>query len=138
MSRERVTRRLTAADFAALQPFLRVSDDLAAGLRAVLVDGHSVTDVSAGLGCSRQTLYQTLHRVLTTWDHLLSAHRLLLSAAYDSAWSRIHLPGKPPSRHPPGDWQHELIVAPPDELDAIRARLRELADRDLPNKKAGQ
>jgi hypothetical protein len=135
MVRTRTLRRLTAAEFAAVEPFVRahVSAELAAGLRAVLVDHRSVIEVAAALGCTRQSLYTSLHRVLSTFDELVRSHRLLLSAAYDSAWSRIHLPGKPPARYPPADWQHELIVAPPDELDAIRARLRELA-----NKKAGQ
>ncbi|WP_058565156.1 TrfB-related DNA-binding protein [Xylella fastidiosa] len=89
----RAKRRMTAAEFEAVRPFLKISDDRIKAARAALVEGQTLQAVGDCFGWSRQAVDQAVRVV---W-HTLEKYRE----------SQRAVPG----------WQQVTLIAPADLKD---------------------
>lgn len=114
MRQQRALRRLSAAEFDMLRPYMRrMKDTRIEAARSVLVDGLSWKDVADVQGTSRQSVGDVVGRVWSMWEKhqetQLAAENLVL---------------------PPG-WERVTLVAPSYMIDHFRALIaREVAGQE--------
>ncbi|WP_228762838.1 TrfB-related DNA-binding protein [Xylella fastidiosa] len=71
----RAKRRTTAAEFEAVRPFLKISDDRIKAARAVLVEGQTLQAIGDRFGWSRQAVDQAVRVVWNTLDKYRQSQR---------------------------------------------------------------
>ena len=114
----RAKRRMTAAEFEAVRPLLKISDDRIQAARLALVDGQTLQAVGDRFGWSRQAVGDA---VSTVWRTLESYHESQRAAANAGALL------------PPG-WEQVTLIAPTHLIDKFRGEIAQASPQ--PVKKA--
>lgn len=96
MKKTRSKRRMTAAEFDAVRPLLKISDDRIKAARAVLVDDQTYKAMAEQYGWSRQAVGDIVNVVWST----LERYRKSQKAAESAAMSL------------PEDWERVTLIAP--------------------------
>jgi hypothetical protein len=105
-------RRMTATDFEAVRPLLRISEERINAARAALVDGRTHQEIAAPHGWTRQAVNDS---VTAVW-RVLSDYR---KAQAKSAGAGLLLP--------PG-WEQVTLIAPKALIEKFRAEIALYAD----------
>lgn len=103
----RAKRRMTAAEFEAVRPLLKISDDRIEAARAALVEGQTLQAVGDRFGWSRQAVGDA---VSTVWRTLENYHESQRAAANAGALL------------PPG-WEQVTLIAPTHLIDKFRGEI---------------
>jgi hypothetical protein len=108
----KATRRMTGAEFDAVQPLLRISEERIAAARAVLVDGQTLQGTATRFGwASRNTVHECVNAV---WKAFERYHASQAAAAKSSALL------------PPG-WEQVTLIAPSSLIAKFRLDIAEAA-----------
>lgn len=102
-------RRISAAEFEAIRPFLKLSDDRVESARAALVDGQTLQSLGDRFGWSRQSVGDAVSAVWRTVERYHQAQRA-------AANTGVLLP--------PG-WEQVTLIAPSYLIDRFRAEIAE-------------
>jgi len=103
----REKKRISAAEFEAVRPLLKISDDRITAARAALVDGETLQAVGTRFGWSRQAVGDAVSIV---WRTLESYHQSQRAAANAGALL------------PPG-WEQVTLIAPSDLIAKFRGEI---------------
>jgi len=114
----RAKRRMTAAEFEAVRPLLKISDDRIKAARLALVDGQTLQAIGDQFGWSRQAVGDAVSIV---WKTLESYHESQRAAANAGALL------------PPG-WEQVTLIAPSHLITKFRAEIAQASPQ--PVKKA--
>lgn len=110
---KRIKRRMTAAEFDAVIPLMKISDKRRDAARMALVDGMTFQAVSDRLECSRQAVDDAIGSVWRAYTKLNEAQRV--AANTDTLL-------------PPG-WEKVTLVVPSELLTRFRAEVAEYSQR---------
>lgn len=102
-------KRITAAEFQALLPFLNISDDRVAAARAAMVEGQTLKSIGETYGWTRQAAGGVVSAVWRVFEKYREAQSL-------AAKSGILLP--------PG-WEQVTLIAPSHLIAKFRAEIAE-------------
>ncbi len=91
MARGPVKRRLTAPEFDALRPFLRMTDDRLSSARLVLVDNKTYEEVSNQYGCSRQTIGAAINTIWRAHIRVQESHNIVHNSGLRDGWEQVTL-----------------------------------------------
>jgi len=100
-------RRMTAAEFDAVQPLLHMSQDRIDAARAALVDGLTQQEIAAPHGWTRQAVNDA---VTSVWN-VLHGYRATQSRLANSSLLL-----------PPG-WEQVTLIAPTELIERFRAEI---------------
>lgn len=103
----RAKRRMISAEFEAVRPFLKISDDRINAARAALVDGLTLQTIGEQYGWSRQAVGDAVDAV---WRALENYHQSQRATANASALL------------PPG-WEQVTLIAPRYLIAKFRAEI---------------
>ena len=111
---------MTAAEFEAIRPLLKISDDRMEAARAALVDGQTLQAVGDRFGWSRQAVGDA---VSTVWRTLENYHKSQRAAANAGALL------------PPG-WEQVNLIAPSHLIAKFRGEIAEASPQPIKKAKA--
>lgn len=111
----RAKRRMSAAEFEAVCPLLKISDDRIKAARAALVDGQTLQAVGNQFGWSRQAVGDSVNAV---WRTLESYHESQRAAA--NAGTLL----------PPG-WEQVILIAPTHLIAKFRDEIAQAAPQPV-------
>ena len=103
----RAKKRMSAAEFEAVRPLLKISEDRITAARAALVDGATLQAVGDRFGWTRQAVGDA---VCIVWRTLESYHESQRAAANAGALL------------PPG-WEHVTLIAPSELIAKFRGEI---------------
>lgn len=115
----RAKKRMTVAEFEAVRPLLKISEDRIKAARAALVDGQTLKAVSDVFGWSRQAVNDA---VMIVW-RTLEAYRQSQRAEVNAGMLL-----------PPG-WEQVTLIAPNHLIEKFRAELAEESPQFIKKKK---
>jgi hypothetical protein len=104
-------RRMTGAEFEALRPLLKISDDRVQAARLALVDGQTLQGVANLYGWSRQAVGDAVKVVWKTFERYHESQRAAASAG---------------ALMPPG-WEQVTLIAPTALIAKFRAEIADSA-----------
>jgi hypothetical protein len=118
----REKRRMTAAEFEAVRPLLKISTDRIDAARSALVDGDTLQAVAEVYGWSRQAVGDAVNAVWRTCELYRQSQRAAINAG---------------ALLPPG-WEQVTLIAPSSLIAKFRAEIAQAAPRSAktPTKKA--
>lgn len=133
MARGPVKRRLSAPEFDALKPFVRMTDERLSSARLVLVDNKTYEEVSNQYGCSRQTIGSAINTLWRAHMRTQESHKIVSETELHDGWEQVTLAAPsyliPMFREVideantlPEGWE-QIILAAPSKL--IRKFIRE-------------
>lgn len=111
----RAKRRMTAAEFEAVRPLLKISDDRIKAARLALVDGQTLQAIGDQFGWSRQAVGDAVSIV---WKTLESYHESQRAAANAGALL------------PPG-WEQVTLIAPSHLITKFRAEIAQASPQPV-------
>lgn len=111
---------MTAAEFEAVRPLLKISDDRMEAARAALVDGQTLQAVGDRFGWSRQAAGDAVNAV---WRTLESYHESQRAAANAGALL------------PPG-WEQVTLIAPSHLISKFRGEIAQASPQPAKAKSA--
>ena len=103
----RSKRRLTAAEFDALRPFLRISAERIEASRSALVEGLPLKGIAERYGWTTQAVSDSASKVLKVMERYRESQRVSSGAA------------TPP---PPG-WEQVTLIAPTHLIEQFRQEI---------------
>jgi hypothetical protein len=103
----RQKRRMTAAEFEAVRPLLKISDERIKAARAALVDGATLQSVAEIYGWSRQAVGDAVNAVWRAFDLYHESQRAAANAG---------------ALMPPG-WEQVTLIAPSSLIAKFRAEI---------------
>ncbi len=109
----RQKRRMTAPEFDAIRPLLKISTERRDAARAALVDGETLAVVGERFGWSRQAVGDAVNVVWRTLENYRESVRV-------AAQSGTLLP--------PG-WEQVTLIAPSHLIDRFRSEIAQLAQQ---------
>lgn len=104
-------RRMTGAEFEALRPLLKISDERVQAARLALVDGQTLQGVANLYGWSRQAVGDAVKVVWKTFERYHESQRAAASAG---------------ALMPPG-WEQVTLIAPTALIAKFRAEIADAA-----------
>lgn len=107
----RAKRRMTAADFEAVRPLLKMSADRAEAARLALVEGQTLQGVATVYGWSRQAVGDAVDAVWRVFGLYNESQRAAANAG---------------ALLPPG-WEQVTLIAPSTLIARFRAEIAEFA-----------
>lgn len=107
----RAKRRMTAAEFEAVRPLLKISDDRINAARSALVDGDTLQAVAEVYGWSRQAVGDAVNAVWRTYELYHESQRAAANAG---------------ALLPPG-WEQVTLIAPSSLIAKFRAEIAQAA-----------
>ncbi|MFJ3465772.1 TrfB-related DNA-binding protein [Achromobacter spanius] len=110
---KRIKRRMTAAEFEAVIPLMKISDKRRDAARLALVDGLTFQAVADRMECSRQAVDDAIGSVWRAYTKLNEAQRVASNAG---------------TLLPPG-WEQITLVAPSELVARFRAEIAEWSQR---------
>lgn len=119
----RVKKRMTVAEFEAVRPLLKISEDRVKAARAALVDGQTFKSVADMFGWSRQAVNNAVMVVWRTLENYRQSQRAEVNAGMLL----------------PLGWEQVTLIAPNHLIEKFRAELaEELPKMTKKNKKKGR
>ncbi|MDC6409546.1 TrfB-related DNA-binding protein [Xylella fastidiosa] len=118
----RVKRRMTAADFEAVRPFLKISDDRIKAARAALVEGQTFQVIGDRFGWSRQAVD---HAVRVVWNTLEKYRQSQRAVANTGA---LLSPG----------WEQVTLIAPAHLIEKFRVEIAQASQQQECNSKTSR
>ena len=115
----RVPRRLTEAEFAAVRPLLKISEERINAAHAAMVEGKSMSAISKEAGWCRQAVSKVVGIVWKTFERYQESQREAAKAG---------------TLLPPG-WEQVTLIAPSPLIEKFR---REIAESLAPARKPGK
>ena len=108
----KASRRMTAAEFDAVRPLLKISEDRISAARAVLVDGQTLQATATRFGwTSRNTVFECVNAVWKVSEKYRAAQAAAARAA---------------TLLPPG-WEQVTLIAPSALIARFRLEIAEAA-----------
>jgi hypothetical protein len=108
----KASRRMTAAEFDAVRPLLKISEDRISAARAVLVDGQTLQGTATRFGwASRNTVFECVNAVWKASEKYRAAQAAAARAA---------------TLLPPG-WEQVTLIAPSALIARFRLEIAEAA-----------
>lgn len=114
----RVKRRMAAAEFEAVRPLLRISEDRINAARAALVDGDTLQAVATVYGWSRQAVGDAVDAVWRAYEMYQESQRAAANAG---------------ALLPPG-WEQVTLIAPSSLIAKFRAEIAQAAPPPIAEK----
>lgn len=111
----RAKRRMSAAEFAAVRPLLKISSDRIEAARLALVDGETLSAVGERFGWSRQAVGDAVGVI---WQTLESYHESQRAAANAGALL------------PPG-WEQVTLIAPSHLIARFREEIAQASPQPV-------
>lgn len=119
---KRIKRRMTAAEFDAVIPLIKISDKRRDAARMAMVDGMTFQAVADKLDCTRQAVDDAIGSVWRAYTRLNEAQRVAANAG---------------TLLPPG-WEQITLVAPTELIARFRAEIAEYSQRQSPAQVSGK
>lgn len=91
MKKTRTKRRMTASEFDAVRPLLKISDDRIRAARAVLVDDLTYQAVAAEFGWTRQAVGDVVNVIWATTERYREAQKAAASVGVPEGWEQVTL-----------------------------------------------
>ena len=107
-------RRMTAAEFDAVCPLLKFSEDRLNATRSALVDGQSLVDVATVYGWTRQAMSKSVKVVWDTFERYQESQRAAARG------------GQPRPKLPEG-WEEVTLIAPRDLIAKFKREIAEVS-----------
>jgi predicted DNA-binding protein YlxM (UPF0122 family) len=108
-------RRMAAAEFEAVRPLLKISEDRTNAARMALVEGKTLQSIGEKYGWTRQAVGDSVNAV---WRVLERYHESQRAAANAGALL------------PPG-WEQVTLIAPTNLIDKFRAEIAKVAPQPV-------
>lgn len=118
----RAKRRMSAAEFEAVRPLLKISDERIKAARSALVEGQTLQAIGNEFGWSRQAVGDAVDIV---WRTLESYHQSQRAAANAGALL------------PPG-WEQVILIAPSHLIAKFRGEIAEASPQPIKKAKAAK
>ena len=118
----RAKRRMSAAEFEAVRPLLKISDERIKAARTALVEGQTLQAIGNEFGWSRQAVGDAVDIV---WRTLESYHQSQRAAANAGALL------------PPG-WEQVILIAPSHLIAKFRGEIAEASPQPIKKSKAAK
>lgn len=109
----RAKRRMTAAEFEAVRPLLKISVDRVNASRAALVDGKTLQVIGDEYGWTRQAVGDAVDAVWRTLETYHQSQRAAVNAG---------------TLLPPG-WERVILIAPTDLIVKFRGEIASAANQ---------
>jgi hypothetical protein len=116
----RSKRRMTAAEFEALRPLLKISSDRIAAARAVLVDGLTYQAVGDQFGWTRQAAGDAVNIVWRTLQRYHESQKATANAGMSL----------------PDGWEQVTLIAPSYLIPKFRGEIAEATQQPIQKTKA--
>lgn len=100
-------RRMTAAEFEAVRPFLKISDDRITAAHHVLVGGKTLQVAANQFGWSRQTVWEAVNVVWLALQNYRASQRTTSNSGTLL----------------PAGWEQVTIIAPSHLIDKFRSEI---------------
>ena len=113
----RAKRRMTAAEFEAVRPFLNISEDRKTAAYTALVEGKTLKEIGDGFGWSRQAVGDAVGIVWNSFQNYLESQRITANAG---------------TLLPPG-WEQVTLIAPSSLITKFRNEIAAAANQEAPS-----
>lgn len=120
MKNSRSKRRMIAADFEAVRPLLKISDDRVDAARAVLVDDSTYQTVADQFGWSRQAVGDAVNIVWRTLQRYHESQKATANAGMSL----------------PDGWEQVTLIAPSYLIPKFRGEIAEATQQPMQKTKA--